>query len=177
MAQTAALESSLDRYQQIVGKISESMRSDPQLKAAFDEKSRPAIDAIASAGEGNTKDRDLAGAERARAQQAQAAENAEAHERAARTAIDPATARDNADKARQFRAIGARAGVAAESAEANLRAAGDDTHQIRERAEQIVRGDEYRPDVAISSQNTDNDHRRTLEHVNAARKPEKRRTL
>ncbi|WP_370169281.1 relaxase/mobilization nuclease domain-containing protein [Sinorhizobium fredii] len=176
MAQRQVLEGSLDRYQKLVGKISDSMRGDPLLKASFDERTKPALDAIATVSEGNGQERDLARAERARAEQAQAAENAEAYERAARSGGDANAVRENAEKARQFRAHGARAGAAAESAEMNLRASGEPTQPIQERAEQIVRGDEYRPSVANSAETEDNAQKKKQEHVNAPRKPTKGRT-
>ncbi|WP_188826133.1 relaxase/mobilization nuclease domain-containing protein [Brucella endophytica] len=58
--QRKVLESSLDRYQQIVGKISESMRGDPQLKAAFDDKTRAALDALFQPERSRTHERDKA---------------------------------------------------------------------------------------------------------------------
>lgn len=176
MAQKQVIENSIERAQKLVGKISDSLRGDPALKASFDEKTRPALDAIIGASDPNGNERDLDRAERGRAGQAQAAENAEAYERAARAGGEAATQRENTEKALQFRAVGARAAAQAESAEVNLRASGESTQPIQERAEQVVRSDEYRPSIENSPNTSDENAQKSREHSHTPRKPTKPRT-
>jgi hypothetical protein len=148
MAEQQAMRAAIDRVLTTSAKVSQSLANSPEEQKRFNDAMKPMFDGLAEKGRALQESENRA--VRTRTVEAQAEENARAaeitaaREASAGNALEAGRAQDIA---RQQHAMASGARGQAELAENAMRSAGA-TPRVREAAEQVVRSDSIRPDVA-----------------------------